>query len=102
MTNDKCAWLRGIVTFATEMTPDKYKSWNKNFDEIPMEMLRKTIGHEYSEMDLSQKLDKYYQQYQNNEDFILKLAVILYELREKNKPKFDTFVQSYLCPLKKA
>ena len=95
MTNDRCAWLRRVVTFAQEMTPNEYESWSKNFDEMQTAMLKKVIWEEYPKMDLSQQLDKYYEQYQDNEDFILRLAVILYEFREKNEAKFDEFVKKH-------
>lgn len=95
MTNDRCAWLRRVVTFAEEMTSDDYESWSKNFDEMQTKILKKVIWQKYPKVDLSRELDRYYEQYQDNEDFILKLAVILYEFRKENQAKFDEFVQKY-------
>jgi hypothetical protein len=120
---DQKTWLKDVADEVEYMSKNYYDSCIKDFEKkgIEIKRIRKTVCEKYENLEdsiIEENLKQYYEEWQRNnkskEDcqkaleswqlaeepggasWTTKLAVVLYELKEKDPKKFNRFCERFL------
>jgi hypothetical protein len=120
---DQKTWLKEVADEVEYMSKDYYDTCIKEFEKkgIEIKRIRKTVFENYENLEdsiIEENLKQYYEGWQRNKkekedrqkgleswqlaeepggaSWTTKLAVVLYELKEKNPEKFNRFCKRFL------